>query len=56
MVTKEQVNEKLESVLVPSVMRSLVKMNLVRDVNITDGKVDITLGSATMTPDVQELL
>ncbi|MBL7166814.1 MAG: Mrp/NBP35 family ATP-binding protein [Dehalococcoidales bacterium] len=56
MVTQEQVKEKLESVLVPSVMRSLVKMNLVREINIEDGKVDITLGSATMTPDVQEWL
>jgi Mrp family chromosome partitioning ATPase len=37
-------------------MRSLVKMNLVRDVKITDHKVDITLASAALAPEAQEWL
>jgi len=50
MITKEQM------VLVPGAMRSLVKINLVRNVNIADGKVDITLASAALAPGTQEWL
>jgi hydrogenase maturation protease len=56
MITKEQVVEGLEMVLVPGAMRSLVKINLVRNVNIADGKVDITLASAALAPGTQEWL
>lgn len=56
MITKEQVIESLEMVLVPGVMRSVVKMNLVRDVNTADGKIDITLASAALAPETQEWL
>jgi len=56
MITKKQVVEGLEMVLVPGVMRSVVKMNLVRNVNIADGKVDITLASAALAPGTQEWL
>jgi len=56
MIIKEQVIEGLEMVLVPGAMRSLVKMNLVRNVNIADGKVDITLASAALAPGTQEWL
>ena len=48
MPTQEELLEKLEAVLAPGVMRSLVKMNLVRDVSFADGKVDVTLASATL--------
>jgi hydrogenase maturation protease len=48
MPTQEQVMKSLETVLVPGVMRSLVKMNLVREVSITDGKIDVTLTSAAL--------
>ena len=56
MPTEEQVRENLEQVLVPGVMRSLVKMNLVRGVTISDHKVDVTLASAALASPAQEWL
>jgi len=56
MVTEEQVKESLETVLVPGVMRSLVKMNLVQEVNVTDHTVDVTITSAALAPGTQEWL
>lgn len=46
MPAPEEVKAVLDTVLVPGVMRSLVKMNLVRDVSVADGKVDVTLATA----------
>jgi len=37
-------------------MRNLTEMNLVRDVHIVDSKVDITLSSAALVPEIQEQL
>jgi Mrp family chromosome partitioning ATPase len=54
--TQEQVMESLDKIPVPGVMRSLVKMNLVRDISITAGKIDITLASAALAPEAQEWL
>ena len=56
MPTKKQVMENLETVLVPDVMRSVVKMNLVQKVRATDSKVDVTLASAALAPAAQEWL
>ncbi len=56
MPTQEEVLEKLQAILVPGVMRSLVKMNLVRDVSVSDGKVDVTLASAALASEAQEWL
>jgi Mrp family chromosome partitioning ATPase len=56
MLTKEQVRKSLETVLVPGAIRSLVKMNLVRDVSIDNGKVDVTLASAALAEGTQEWL
>ena len=56
MPTQEQVIESLDTVLVPGVMRSLVKMNLVREVRIAERKVDITLASAALSLENQEWL
>jgi hydrogenase maturation protease len=56
MPTQEQVMESLDTVLVPGVMRSLVKMNLVREVRIADHKVDVTLASAALSLENQEWL
>ncbi len=56
MPTEEQVMKSLETVLVPGAMRSLVKMNLVRDVSIDNGKVDVTLASAALATEAQEWL
>jgi Mrp family chromosome partitioning ATPase len=54
--TQKQVVESLETVLVPGVMRSLAKMNLVREVKVADHKVEIAVASAALPPPVQELL
>jgi hydrogenase maturation protease len=56
MPTQEEILENLDAVVVPGVMRSLVKMNLVRDVSITDGKVDVSLASAALAEESQEWL
>ncbi len=53
---QEQIIERLEKIMVPGVVRSLVKMNLVKEVNITDQKVDISISSATLSPEIQEFL
>jgi Mrp family chromosome partitioning ATPase len=52
--TQEQIMETLDKIMVPGVMRSLVKMNLVRDVKIANHKVDVTLVSAAMAEKVQK--
>jgi Mrp family chromosome partitioning ATPase len=54
--TQKEVVESLETVLVPGVMRSLAKMNLVREVKVADHKVEIAVASAALPPPVQELL
>jgi Mrp family chromosome partitioning ATPase len=56
MSIQEQVLEKLDTVLVPGVMRSLVKMNLVREVNVTDHKVEVAVASAALASEAQEWL
>ncbi len=56
MSTQEQVMESLETVLVPGVMRSLVKMNLVQEVNVADHKVGVAVASAALAPAAQEWL
>ncbi|MBN2463625.1 MAG: Mrp/NBP35 family ATP-binding protein [Dehalococcoidia bacterium] len=56
MPTKEQVKESLEEVLVPGVMRSVVKLNLVQQVSISGGKVDVSLASASISQETQEWL
>ena len=53
MLTKELISEKLEGVLVPFVMRSLPDMNLVRDINITDHEIKVTLADAAISQDAQ---
>ena len=56
MVTEEQIRESLDQVLVPGAMRSLVKLNLVRDVAIANGKASIALASAALPPQTQNWL
>ncbi len=56
MTTEEQIRESLDNILIPGVMRSLVKMNLVRDIGISDGKAGITLSSTALAPEIQSNL
>jgi len=54
MITEEQVRESLETVLVPAVKRSIVRMNLVREVTTSDKKVNVTLASTGLIPGAQD--
>jgi ATP-binding protein involved in chromosome partitioning len=54
MVTEEQVRESLETVLVPAVKRSIVGMNLVREVSTADKTVKVTLASTGLIPGAQD--
>jgi metal-sulfur cluster biosynthetic enzyme len=54
MPTKEQVIESLEGVLVPATMRSIVGTNLVQDITISNGKINITLASTGLIPGAQD--
>ena len=56
MPTEEEIRENLDKVLVPGAMRSLIKLNLVRQVTISDAKVDIRLASAALNPGAQDWL
>ncbi len=54
MTLEEQVRQALSEVLVPGVMRSLVGLNLVREVSVSDQKVNITLASAALATEAQD--
>jgi Mrp family chromosome partitioning ATPase len=54
--TNKQITESLEKILVPDIRRSLVEMNLVREVAVDKDRVDITLASAALAPPAQEML
>ena len=54
MLTEEQVKEGMEAVLVPAAKRSVVGLNLVRNVTISDGKVNIVLASTGLIPGAQD--
>jgi len=56
MITEQQIVDDLDSIMVPGVMRSLKKMNLLRDIKISDGKVELNLANAALTPILQETL
>jgi Mrp family chromosome partitioning ATPase len=56
MTTPEVVKTELDKVLVPGVKRSLVKMNLIKDISTADGTVKITLANAALTEETQEWL
>jgi hydrogenase maturation protease len=54
--TEDQLREKLDDVLVPGSMRSLIKMNLIRNASVSDDKANITLSSAALNSGTQEWL
>jgi Mrp family chromosome partitioning ATPase len=56
MPIEEKVKNILDTLPVPGVLRSPVKMNLVRDINIVDGKVDIKLATAALVKETQDWL
>ena len=54
MVLEEQVRESLKEVLVPGVMRSLVGLNLVRQIVVSEQKVNIALASTALNEGTQD--
>lgn len=54
MINEEQIIQSLETVLVPAAKRSVVGLNMVRGINVSDGKVDITLASTGLIPGAQD--
>ena len=54
MVTEEQLRVSLDAVLVPATKRSIVGMNLVRDVSVSDSKVNVMLASTGLIPGAQD--
>jgi Mrp family chromosome partitioning ATPase len=54
MATKEDVIKSLESVLVPAAKRSIVGLNMVRGVDILNGKVNINLASTGLIPGAKD--
>lgn len=56
MTTQKEITANLETIIIPGSTRSLVKANLVRDINVADGKVELKISSAALAPGVQEWL
>ncbi|MBE9512579.1 MAG: Mrp/NBP35 family ATP-binding protein [Chloroflexi bacterium] len=54
MVTEEQVRQSLDEVLVPGVKRSLVMLNLVRQIKVSGQEVTITLASSALSEAAQD--
>ncbi len=54
MTTEEKLRQILDQVLVPVVERSIVKLNLVRDIEIVDGETKITLASTALSDVAQD--
>ncbi|MDY6912088.1 MAG: Mrp/NBP35 family ATP-binding protein [Chloroflexota bacterium] len=54
MATKEQVEEKLDLVILPVVQRSVMQLNLLRGVEIKDNRMKVTLADAALAPDMRE--
>jgi hydrogenase maturation protease len=54
MITEEQVREALGEVLVPRIGRSLSQLNIVRDIEVTDNKVRLTLASTALEPTLKD--
>lgn len=49
MIDKDQIKLGLEAVWVPAVNRSIVGLNMVRDIDISNGKVNVTLASTGLS-------
>ena len=56
MSTEEEIRKSLEAVLVPGVMRSLVKLNLVSQIAVSDQKVNISLAAAALNQGAKDWL
>jgi len=53
MISEGLIRESLRGVLVPGVKRDLAILNMVRQVTVSDQRVNITLASTALSTDVQ---
>jgi len=53
MATKEQIKESLDSILVPAISRTLAGLNIIREIEVNDGRVRINLASPALDEDTQ---
>lgn len=56
MATVQQVEEMLDQVIVPTVLRNVRDMNLLRSVEISGGQVTVVLADTALAPDAREWL
>ena len=56
MVSKENVQETIESIIIPGSMRSLSKLNLIKEVKLSDETADISLFATAINTDTQDWL
>ena len=56
MLNEKQIKQSLEAVLVPEVKRSVVGLNLIREITVSDGKVKVGLASAALNESAQDWL
>jgi Mrp family chromosome partitioning ATPase len=56
MITKQQITDELNAIIIPGAMRSPVQMNLVRDISTYERTVKINIANTALTPGVQESL
>jgi len=56
MPTEEEIRDSLKAVLVPGAVRSLVKLNLIRQIAVSDQKVNISLAAAALNQGAQDWL
>ena len=54
MITEEQVRGSLREVLIPGAMRSIVNLNMIREVAVSDHLVKVTLASAALNSGTQD--
>lgn len=54
MVAEELIRKSLEEILVPGVKRDMAMLNMVRQVTVSDQRVNITLASTALSEDVQD--
>ena len=56
MRTKEQILKTLDNIAIPNIMRSLVEMNVVRDVVVNESTIEIKLASTALIEETREWL
>ena len=54
MTSEEQIKQALSEVLIPGIKRDLATLNMVREVTVSDQRVNITLASTALSEDVQD--